>query len=44
MLAIIFSLILDYRVPVDYYYQENKKVGMSTPINRKEKRAIKWKH
>jgi len=41
MIALIFSLMLDYRIPVNYYFEEKKKIGISQPVNRKERRKRK---
>ena len=41
MIALIFSLILDFRVPIDYYYKEPNKTGINKPMNRKQRRGNK---
>ena len=42
IIAIIFSLVLDFRIPIDYFYEDNKKVGIIKPTNREQKRGKKF--
>lgn len=42
MIALLFSLVLDFKVPVDLYYEPYKEKEILMAVNRKDKRSKRF--